>query len=416
MRSPHPVTIFACFAFGYLLSFFFRSSNAVIAGDLTRELGLGADQLGFMTSLFYAGFALTQVPLGIALDRYGPRYSVPILMLSGVAGCLIMAGAPSFEVLALGRTLLGVGMAGGLMGSIKAFGAWFPAQRVATITGVLVGIGATGGLLATAPLAWVNTQIGWRAIFLFGAGIILISAALIAGLTRNAPAGQAWPQPQRGQALQSLGVILREPRFWRMAPLYFCILGVALSVQTLWGGPLLIDVFGMHSLEAGNMLLVMSIGTTIGYFACGWLSDRYGAHPTAIGAAILFLIGQGILYTTSLQAPLILIAVGYAIFGFSGAFNLVMLTSIRTLFPTEMSGQATTALNTFGFGGIFVLQWCMGIVISAFPRTTTGVYPAEAYGAAFILTLILTILALAWYIFPMRQPIAPTIDTHASNT
>ncbi|HHW87664.1 MAG TPA: MFS transporter, partial [Chloroflexi bacterium] len=118
---PNRALVFVIFTTAYFLSYFYRSANAVIAPDLARELILDALQLGFMTSLFFAAFAAVQLPLGLRLDRLGPRLVTPALMLAGAAGSLLFAAAHSFGALAWGRALIGVGMAGILMGALKAF-------------------------------------------------------------------------------------------------------------------------------------------------------------------------------------------------------------------------------------------------------------------------------------------------------
>ena len=109
---PRRTVVFLVFLGAYFLSYFFRSTNAVIAGDLSRDMELSASQLGFMTSLFFLTFALAQLPIGAALDRFGARRTTSTLMLAGVAGNLLFSVAPSFPLLALGRALIGRGMAG----------------------------------------------------------------------------------------------------------------------------------------------------------------------------------------------------------------------------------------------------------------------------------------------------------------
>ena len=132
--------VFLIFTVAYFLSYFYRSANAVIAPDLRGDLGLTASQLGLMTSLFFAAFAAVQLPLGVGLDGVGPRWMTPALMLVAAAGSLVFAAATGFAGLALGRALIGVGMAGVLMGAFKVFGQWFSARRYATASGLLVGL------------------------------------------------------------------------------------------------------------------------------------------------------------------------------------------------------------------------------------------------------------------------------------
>lgn len=389
--------LFIFFALGYFLSNFFRAANAVIAGDLVRDLELTAADLGLMTSMFYLGFAAVQLPLGAALDRFGTRLTLPALMLATVAGCLVFASARAFPAVALGRTLIGVGMAGGLMGTLKAFGLWFPPRRVATATGAAVALGAAGALAAATPLAWVSAQVGWRAVFASGALATIISAAAIALGTGNAPAGTPW-RTAPGIAGEGFARIFRDVRFWRVAPVNFFLVGTLLAVQTLWGGPYLFDVLQMSPIEGGNLLLALSGGLVVGYLCGGWLADRFGSRPVAIAAIAVFAACQAPMVLPGGPPPQVVLWLAYALFGFTGAFNLLLLGQVRTMFPPQMSGRAVTALNLFGFSGTALIQWWMGLIISRFPPGAGGRYPPEAYAAAFLFTLVGTGLTLLWYL------------------
>jgi MFS family permease len=394
------ITLFACLALGYFLSNFFRAANAVIAGDLTRELALTPADLGLMTSLFYAGFALVQLPLGAALDRVGPRVALPALMLVGAAGSLLFAGATSFAPLAAGRTLLGVGMAGNLMGAIKAFGIWIEPKRVATITSLMVGTGALGALAAATPLAWLNEQLGWRSVFTWGALVIVLSAGAIAAFTRNAPEGVAWRAVAGTSGDGGFGQIFRDGRFWRLAPVNFFLIGTLLAVQTLWGGPYLFDVLRLDPFAAGNLLLFLSSGVVAGYFACGSLADRFGLRQVTTTAVAVFVAAQSVFALPGFAPPAALIAPVFFAFGFAGAFNLVLLAQVRALFPPSMSGRAATALNLFGFAGSALIQWWMGLIVAAFPPDAAGRSPQIAYATAFGCTALCAALALGWYAAP----------------
>ncbi|MGQ9548770.1 MAG: MFS transporter [Roseiflexus sp.] len=395
------LAVFVFFSIGYFLSNFFRAANAVIAGDLMRDLELSAADLGLMTSLFYAGFAAVQLPLGIALDRIGPRIAVPSLMLATVVGSLLFATATALPQVALGRTLIGVGMAGNLMGAVKAFGVWFSPNRVATFTSLMVGIGAMGALVAATPLAWLNQQFGWRAVFLGGAGIVLLSAAGIALGTQNAPPGVPW-RATSDAADEGFGRIFRNDQFWRIAPLNFVWLGTLLAVQTLWAGPYLFDVLRLPLIETGNLLLLVGAGVATGYASCGALADVFGVRRIVQGGMLLFLASQ-----TPLLLPVPLppsaLAIAFFMFGFTGAFNLLMLTEVRILFPPSMSGRAVTAVNLFGFTGTTVLQWGMGVIIGAFMPDEAGRYPVEAYIAAFGAVLVINIAVFLWYLMPVAE-------------
>jgi predicted MFS family arabinose efflux permease len=373
------------------LSYFFRSANAVIAPDLVAEMGLDAAQLGLMTSLFFGAFAAMQIPLGIGLDRWGPRWVTPGLMWIAVAGGLVFANAGAFGTLALGRALIGMGMAGVLMGSLTIFSQWFSARRYATVSGLLVGLGSLGALAAATPMAWFSDTWGWRAVFVVGAIATAFCAAAIMLWARNTPPGVPWSGGQGGRG--GLRVIFTDLRFWRIAPLTFFLAGMVLGFQGLWAGPYLFDVLGLSPIDAGNVLLLLGIGTMLGYTLSGWLADRFGIARMTVVASSVFAASQ---LALAMQPSLLWVTLLYLIFGLSGGYNVMMMAQTRRLFPLSMTGQAVSAANLFGIGGTFLLQWWMGLIIGAFPATE-GRYPPVAYSTALLFTAIGTLATLVWY-------------------
>ncbi len=399
--------IFLIFTSAYFLSYFYRLTNAVIAPDLTTELGLTPSQLGLMTSLFFATFAAAQIPLGIGLDRWGPRWVTPGLMLIGVLGSILFGMAPSFFWLSVGRGLIGIGMAGILMGSLKAFSQWFPPDRFATMSGLLVGIGSTGALFAAAPLAWLNSQVGWRNVFLGMAAITLLVALSIFVFGRNTPPDVEWPEPTQGKG--GIGQAMRDPRFWRIAPVAMFASGTGLAFQGLWAGPYLFDVHGLTKLEGGNILLFIGIGATLGFISSGWVADRLNIAKVVLSGTVLFIIAQIIL---ALRPPLPIVSTMFFLFGFAGAFNILVLSHVRRIFPDSITGQAISAMNLFGFAGTFLLQWLIGVIIGSFTATASGAYPPQAYTTVLLVTAVCNFAALIRYYPLTRQPEQATHVTH----
>ena len=394
--------IFGLFAAAYFLSYFFRSANAVIAPDLSRDLHLGAEQLGLMTSLFYAAFAAVQVPLGAALDRFGPRLVTPGLMLATAVGAVVFGTSHSFAQVALGRALIGMGMAGVFMGSLKVFSQWFSVRRFARVSGYLVGLGAIGALAAGTPLALVVQAIGWRAVFGAGAVLVVLSSLSIFLWARNAPPGVEWRTS--GETHGSVVQVFRDTRFWRIAALDFFLVGTLLSMQGLWGGPFLYDVFGLSQVRTGNLLIVLSLGAFFGYVTCGSFAERFGAPRTLIWTSALFVAAQAAMISAGLLGQLWMVWIAYPAFGFAGAFNILLMAHSRSVFPTSMTGRAVTAVNLFGIGGTALIQWGMGMVIGSFGRDSAGHYPPVAYASALGITLMGTVLSLLWYRSLMHRP------------
>lgn len=374
--------VFLLFSLGYFLSYFFRSANAVLSKDLSLDLGLSPAQLGFMTSLFYLAFALTQLPLGGLLDRLGPRKVTPAFLSVAALGSLVFGLAPSFTALALGRALIGVGMASALMGSMKAFSLWFP-RNYATMSTLLVGLGATGGLMAATPLALLKESLGWRGVFLLAALMVLLVALAIYLGVRDAPLGAGLPQAkEEGDSLW------KNPLLLRVGALAFAFSGGLLSLQTLWAGAYLYAL-GFDAVQVGNLLFLYSIFAVFGFLVSGYLADRFGTARTLLLSGSSFALGLLLILKALVPA--------YLLLGFFGAFSILTLTQARALAPAHLTGRATTLVNLMGIGGAFLLQWGMGVVVGSL-----------GYGASFLGLLALQALALFLYLPLLRNPGPPT--------
>ncbi len=394
--------VFVAFALAYMVASFLRAANAVISNDLMKEIVLNADQLGLMTSMYYMSFSLMQLPLGAALDRYGSRTVIPLLMIPTVIGCVLFATATSFWPLAIGRTLIGIGTAGGLMGAVKTFGNWVPKSQLATMTSIMVAIGACGGLLSTSPMAYFAATYGWRSIFLTSAPIIAGIAIVVRSIGHDSAQAATVNRPN-SPLFAGFGAIYTNGTFARMAPLYFTMLGTMLAVQTLWAGPFAFDVAQSSRNDVGTLLLTLGIGAVLGYGVSGFLADRFGVVYVIVAAQVGTLVALAYFVFIPIPATTMILAMVYGAFGFFASFNVIMLPQVRTLFADSMSGRAATALNIFGFLGGWILQWSMGLVINAFGKNTLGHYAVHGYQWAFTIPFVLGCIALLVYLPLIRQ-------------
>ncbi|MDR7523792.1 MAG: MFS transporter [Armatimonadota bacterium] len=397
--QPTRTTLFGSFLAAYFLSQFFRSTNAVIAPNLAQEFALDASRLGLMTGLFFAAFAAVQLPLGRALDRYGPRRVTPVLMTAAAAGSLVFGAAGSFAALAAGRTLIGIGMAGVLVGALKAFREWFPASAYPAASGLFVGVGAIGALAAATPLAALTAAVGWRPVFLAAAAVTVLAALGIAIAARDAPdgtpaSGDAHPRSAAPDRRGALAAVLTNNALWRMATMHLFVAGPQFAVQGLWGGPYLYDVGRLSPIAVGNFLLLLSGGLVAGYVSSGWIARRFGLVRTVTAAMLVFAATHVAL---GLQPPLPAIGVVYLTFGVAAGFGIMLLAHAGLTFPTHMGGQAITFVNLMGIGGTFLFQWGIGLILAGYGADGQGHYPAAAYRTAFLLTGAGTAAAALWY-------------------
>ena len=223
------------FAFGYFLSYLFRTVNAVIAPDLTRELGIGADDLGLLTSAYLLSFAAAQLPLGIVLDRIGPRRTEAALLLAAALGALIFALAQGLGMLFAGRVLIGFGVSACLMAGFKACVDWFPRERLPFVNGIQMAAGGLGAMTATAPVELMASSVGWRPVFLLLAILCLIAAASIFFVVPRRHEDLHARTPLR-TVVAGLGHVLKSSLFWRVAPLTVVSEASFMAIIGLWAG------------------------------------------------------------------------------------------------------------------------------------------------------------------------------------
>lgn len=391
--------VFLPFVTGYFLSYFLRNVNAVIAKDLAAEFALSAADLGLLTSAYFVTFGLFQLPLGVLLDRFGPRRVVASLLCVAALGAMLFGHAEGFAGLVSGRALIGLGVSACLMGSIKAFTLWFPLARLATVSGWFVLVGAMGGLAATTPVEAALGVAGWRALFYGLAAAALASAALIAFCVPEKPlpgAGATW-----GDQFRGLGRIFRAALFWRVALPYIVTHATYQALQGLWLGPWLADVGGFARADTARLLLASAAAYAIGSVAFGSLADRLAGRGIARLTTYKWGMAAAIAAYLCIALDVGLPRAGVlALYGFTVISGLIALALITPLLPPDMSGRAMTTVNFFHFGASFVFQWGIGAVLRAFPAVD-GRYPAEGYAIALLAIGVLQVAALAW-LLPVR--------------
>ncbi|MRR09480.1 MFS transporter [bacterium] len=385
--------IFAPFAAGYYLSYLLRNVNAVIAPELTRDLGVSAADLGLLTSAYLLAFGAFQLPLGILLDRYGPRRVEAGLLLVAAAGCGAFALGGNLTELAIARGLIGLGVSACLMASFKAFSLWFPAERQASLNAAVMAAGGLGALTATTPIGWLLPVTGWRGIFFGLAGLAALMAAVIF-TTPDKPSAAG--KESLGQQLKALGEILRSRVFWRFAPQTAAIVGGFMAMQGLWAVPWLMNVNGASRESAAFHMLLTSGAMLTGFIAIAAFVNRLkhrGIHPEQI---LTVGMGVGILATALIVFDLAPSHLLWFVLGLVFSVGNLAYALLTAHFPVQISGRANTALNLAAFVGAAGLQWGFGILLDALKAT--GMATPEAFRWTYGLLLVMQALAWGWFL------------------
>jgi predicted MFS family arabinose efflux permease len=397
-QQPTHLALLACvfgpFAAGYFFSFMLRNINAIVFPELVAAFNLGPDALGILTSAYFFAFAAFQIPLGLLLDRFGPRRVNASLLLVAGCGTVVFALASNFAALVVGRALMGLGFCGCLMASMTAFVLWFPRSTMATLSGCMIAVGAIGALLATTPVEIALRSFDWRAVF--GVLAVLVFAAAMLIFWRVPEKAQTAPRTSVSVALVGLAQIARDPSFWRIGLLAALTQAGGLALLGLWAGPWLRDLAGLERAAIAEHLFAAALAFGVGGILFGTLSDRLalrGVKPRST-----FLAGSAA--TTALLVPL---ALGitwqpmllWSFFTFCAASGTLAYPLLSSSYPVAMTGRILTAVNVLTMACAFLFQAGVGAVIGLWPAVN-GRYDPSGYALAFGLIFVLQLASLLW--------------------
>lgn len=394
--------VFIPFAAAYFLSYIFRVVNAVIAPDLIADIGLSPSALGMLTSIYFISFAACQLPLGVLLDRFGPRRTEAILLLFAGVGALLFSRAESLTGLVIGRAFIGFGVSSCLMAAFKAYTLWIPREKWPLINGLQMAAGGLGALAATSPVETALRFTDWRGLFFVLMLITLLTAITVFLIVPEKPG------PVQGESLQNqLGGIrhvFTSSRFWRTAPLTTMSQAAFLSIQGLWAGPWLRDVSGLARPGAADVLFWVAMAMIAGFIILGTAAERLhrlgiSVLTTAVSGMGLFMLVQLLIvcHTDSWIMPL------WLAFGFFGTSGILTYATLSQSFPVHLSGRVTTAVNLLVFVAAFIGQWAIGAIIDLWPAGDKGTFSDLGFKTGFAMMLGLQGIALIWFIVASKR-------------
>ena len=403
--------ILVCTSITYVISQFYRSANAVIGPDLMTELHLTPDDLGILTGAFFLTFSLCQIPVGIALDRWGPRRTILASLVVALAGTLLFSIGRNLVELTAARVILGFGCAALLTGPLVMFSRWFPPERFAQVSGILLAVGNLGVIASTAPLAAFSAVWGWRGAFLVTAVLTVALFALSWLFIRDQPdtaAGQ--PAPAResiGQTLRGIGTVMRYPAFPSLFAIFFNVYAIFITILGLWAGPFLHDVYGLGAAGRGNVLIFMAIGAAVGFFAWGPLDRVFNTRKWLLAVGI----GVQLSCLASIAAipglPLPVVTALFAVMGLMNGCMVMTYAHARSVFPAHLVGRGLTTLNIGTMGGAAFQQIATGYLMT-WLIASGNMSAGSAYRTMFGLQAALLLAALLFY---LRTPDAKPYQT-----
>lgn len=368
----------------YMISQFFRNSINVIGPDLSREFDLDARSLSLVASIFFLSFALVQIPLGMAIDRFGPKVCLIAPALVALAGTLLFALARSYWELVAARAVIGVGCSSFLMAPLAIYAERFPPARFGSLVGLHVGAGSLGAIGATAPLAWASALWGWRSAFLFVAVFTVVLIILIVLFVHEEESGRARRQAKTesvSELLKGVVAVSKIDSFWPIFIMQMISYPAFGAIVALWSGPWLAQVYGIPLETRGNMLFAMTVSQIAGLFIFGSADRWFSSYkiPCTAGALVCACV-LGLAALVAIPANWVLAYL--VLLGFVFGFSPALTAHGKSLLPPHLIGRGLSIMNIAAIGGVYFQQWLTGQVMDLFdPVMANGVriYPPEAF-------------------------------------
>ncbi|WFR79262.1 MFS transporter [Janthinobacterium rivuli] len=384
--------VFLPFALGHYLSCLLRGVNAVLTAELLGAIALTPAQLGLLTSAFFLAFALVQLPVGMALDRYGPRTVQLWLLALAALGVWLFSRGHSFAELMWARALMGAGLGGCFMAAVKAISCAIAPARLPSVHGYLIAVGGLGAATATMPVKLALHYTDWRGVFL---GLAL--AALAIGLLIRL-LSPAMPAPAVTMSKVSVWSVYRDPAFRRTIALILLPHTVFFGVQGLWIGRWLADVGGLSDDNVAYLLYLGMAAVIFGAIGMGMLTEwagRRAIEPMQVaGAGIVLFVAVQVAMACNVVPSLPLLSVLFTLLGTVTGLEYAIVAQSM---PASLTGRAATCLNLLIFTGAFLVQAGFGLILGCWPLNSQQQYPPQAYQVAFGVLAALQLPGLAMF-------------------
>jgi MFS family permease len=415
-RAP---LIWAAGASFYFYEIMLLVSPSVMKDPLMAEFGATGEQLGHLAAFYYYAYALMQIPVGILIDRFGPRILLTIAAILCSVGCFMFGSATNLFFAEISRMIMGLGGSFAVVGTLKIASIWFPINRFALLTGLMVAVGMMGAVAGQAPVAMLVKATGWRETMFIGGGIGAMLSILIWWLMGQSSHVQSLLSRTKKNnqlfqdILPGLLQIIRHPGVW-LVSIYSGLMFVPTTgFGQLWGVPYIESTYGLSTENAGWVVSMIFFGWAAGGPLFGWISDKIGKRnpPMALAAVSTLLVMAAILYwpKSILMMQIFLFLLGACSSGFILAFSVV-----RELNPLHLTGTAIGFINTINNASGAIAQPILGKILDNHWSGTVSESGVRLFGLAdyqYALSLIpaCLILALVLVIFVRETHCQPVI-------
>jgi MFS family permease len=406
LLSPLFFRLIIPFGLGYFVSVFLGSANAIMSPILVDTFSLSPADLGFMTSVYLISFGLAQFPLGVLLDRYGARRTLAPSLLLAVLGTLVFAKSNNFSHLVISRSLQGIGLSCALMAAFKAYSEYLMPEKIPIVYSMQCLIGGIGGMFATRPISLILKVISWRELFV---GIAFLAFLVSMSVWFLPPHEHNYKNKNKASfssQFQTMLKFIKDPRFWRIAPIVITGDSIMFAYLYLWIGPWMKDVALLNSDSVSKYMMYTFTGAAFGYFTNGALLNYLQRKNFASGEKLYLISGILLSVFLSLIAflnPAISMYL-WPFVMFLSTMTMISFSLINRYFAVTEVGRVMCLLNFMIFFMSFLMQWFIGLVLNKYP-VINGHFSSIGYKESLVYIIILNVVADIYVYIKLLQSI-----------
>lgn len=404
---PGAIGVWIVGATAYFVAVFHRTSLAVAGLVASDRFDISASQLATFTMMQLLVYAAMQIPVGLLVDRFGPRR---IMLVGSVVLCLSQLGfalSTTYSMALAARVFVGVGDAMTFVCLLRLINTWFGPRRIPIMTQISGPVGQLGGILAAVPMTWALGQLGWTWAYLIAAGMSLVITFAIAIVVHDEPGFRSISGPVlTWQNIRvRLGASWDQPGtrlgFW----IHFATPFSANLIGLLWGFPFLVRSEQTSEAFAGTLLSIMVLGVVVSGPLIGWFIGRYPAKRAALSITIVvaMMLAWAVVLLWPGPAPSWALIVLMLVIAVGGPASMVGFDFARTANPDERLASATGMINQAGFVASLIVVVVIGVVLDVLTPGTSANYSAESFAWAMSCQYVLWVIGLVQIVRYQRR-------------
>ncbi len=340
--------IVTCGALFYCYQFMIRVSPNVMHDEIILNFSVNEAGYGVIVGFYYWGYSIMQLPMGVAMDKLGPKRIIFISIIACAIASLLFPYTTNPTIASISRFVMGLGAAAGFMGSLKLGAIWLPQNKWSLATGLTMILGTIGASIGGAPLRLLLNIVGWKNVHIMFAILGITLSLLVLLIVKDKPIYKKNNIKIKDQ-FKGLIKVLKTPQTWLIA-----ILGaleyIPITVMGIaWGVPFLRSVYNITESKAATLATTMFIGAAVGGPIFAYTSEYFKSRkiPLYIGGITSLLMWSIIIGISDIP-----LSIMYVFFFFAGVFFTAKMLTFTA--QCDLHGKSNSAVSV-GLNSMIVM-------------------------------------------------------------